>query len=109
MYQEPVAHPDAGALVGPASANLGDDRPVWLGWTFEGRGSMDRDKRELRQQKREIKQKGNQRARRVLKRVLAEDPEDAPFVEPDYGRYRSAELNGIDRDATRRARGEAGA
>jgi len=63
---------------------------------------MDRDKREIRQQKREVKQKGNQRARRVLKRVLAERPDDAPLAEPDYGRYRSAELNGIDRDSTRR-------
>lgn len=63
---------------------------------------MDRDKREIRQQKREVKQKGNQRARRVLKRVLAERPDDAPFAEADYGRYRSAELNGIDRDSTRR-------
>ena len=70
---------------------------------------MDQDKRELRQQKREVKQKGNQRARRVLKLVLAEAPEDAPYVEPDYGRYRSAELNGFDRDATRRGRGTAGA
>lgn len=68
---------------------------------------MDRDKRELRQEKRKIKQLGNQRARRVLKRVLAEHPEDAPFVEPSYGRYRSADLNGIDRDATRRARDDA--
>ena len=63
---------------------------------------MDRDKREIRQQKREVKQQGNQRARRVLKRDLAERPDDAPSAEPDYGRYRSAELNGIDRDSTRR-------
>ena len=56
-------------------------------------------KRELRQLKREIKQAGNQRARRLLKRTLVENPEDAPFAEPAYGRFRSAPLNGIDRPA----------
>ena len=63
---------------------------------------MDRDKRELRELKRVIKRAGNQRARRVLKRILTERPEDAPFTEPAYGRYRSADLNGINRDSTRR-------
>ena len=68
---------------------------------------MDQDrKRELRQLKREIKQAGNQRARRVLKRTLAEHPEDAPFVEPAYGRFRSAPLNGLDRAAPRQESAE---
>ncbi len=59
---------------------------------------MDQDrKRELRQLKREIKQAGNQRVRRQLKRALAENPEDAPHAtEPDYGRFRSEPLNGLD-------------
>ena len=63
---------------------------------------MDIEKREIRQLKREIKRKGNQRRRRVAKRLLSENPEDAPFEPDDFGRYRSAALNGLDRDATRR-------
>jgi hypothetical protein len=36
------------------------------------------------------------------KQALAEDPEDAPYAEFDFGRYESAKLNGMDRDARRR-------
>lgn len=57
----------------------------------------ERQKRELRQLKREIKQKGSQRRRRQLKRDLVENPEEAHRSEFDFGRYRSADLNGIDR------------
>lgn len=60
-------------------------------------------KRELRERKRQLKRKGNQRVRRILKRGLAEDPENAADVEPDYGRYRSADLNGLDADPARRS------
>ena len=58
---------------------------------------MPDNKRELRQLKREIKRAGSQRRRRQLKRDLAENPEDAPFSEFDFGRFRSADMNGIDR------------
>ena len=63
---------------------------------------MEPTKRELREQKREIKRKGNQRIRRELKRAIAEHPEDAHAAEGNYGRFRSSELNGMDHDATRR-------
>ena len=58
---------------------------------------MDREKRELRRLKREIKQAGSQRRRRLLKRDLAENPEEAHHAEADLGRLRSADLNGLDR------------
>jgi hypothetical protein len=65
---------------------------------------MDRDKREFRQQKRKLKQLGSQRRRRMLKRDLIERPEEAPYSEANFGRYRTSDLNGRDRDATRRPR-----
>jgi hypothetical protein len=63
---------------------------------------MEPTKRELREQKREVKRLGSQRRRRQLKRSLAENPEDAPDAQFDFGRYSSAKLNGIDHDQTRR-------
>jgi len=68
---------------------------------------MKQDKRPLRELKREIKRAGNKRRRQLLKRNLAEAAEEAPFVEIDFGRYRSADLNGLDSDATRRRPGQA--
>jgi hypothetical protein len=65
---------------------------------------MDRDKREFRQTKRKLKQLGSQRRRRVWKRELIERPDEAPSSEADFGRYSTADLNGRDRDATRRSR-----
>ncbi len=62
---------------------------------------MDNTKREFREEKRVRKRAGVKRRRRELKRVLAENPDEAPFVEPDFGRYATAPLNGVDRDATR--------
>ncbi len=62
---------------------------------------MEPTKRELRQLKREIKREGSQRRRRRWKRDLREHPEDAPFSAEDFGRYSTAELNGIDQDQTR--------
>jgi hypothetical protein len=59
-------------------------------------------KRELRQQKREIKQAGSQRRRRMLKQALRDAPEDTPDSGFDFGKCESSPLNGIDRDATRR-------
>jgi hypothetical protein len=59
-------------------------------------------KREQRQLKRDIKRAGSQRRRRELKRDLRENPEEAPFSEENFGRYRTAPLNGMDQDQTRR-------
>jgi hypothetical protein len=63
---------------------------------------MDREKRELRQLKRDIKRAGVKRARLQLKRGLVDDPEEAHEASLDYGRHRSAGLNGIDNDSTRK-------
>lgn len=63
---------------------------------------MDPDKREFRQIKRKLKQLGNQRLRRQVRKSLAENPEEAHEVEPDLGRFGTAALNGYDHDATRR-------
>jgi hypothetical protein len=67
---------------------------------------MDQEKRELRELKRTIKRAGNKRRRRQSKRDLVEHPEEAAGLEADFGRYRSADLNGIDHDATRRSHRE---
>ncbi len=64
-------------------------------------GEREPTKRELREQKRVIKRAGSQRRRRMLKQALKEDPEEAPWVEVNFGRYSSAPFNGIDHDATR--------
>ncbi len=62
------------------------------------------DKRLYRKLKRDIKRAGNKRRRQHLKRDLAENPEEAPHSEFDFGSDRSANLNGLDNDATRRRR-----
>lgn len=59
------------------------------------------DKREHRELKRIVKRAGHKHARNVIKRTLNEDPDEAPFVSENFGRYISAELNGIDRDSKR--------
>ncbi len=62
---------------------------------------MDQDKkRELRQLKREIKRAGGKHRRRLLKRGLAEHPEEAHEDEPTVGYLRSDTLNGFDRRPT---------
>lgn len=63
---------------------------------------MDRLKRELREQKRQVKKRGNKHRRQVLDRALRENPEEAHLAVPSFGRHRSADLNGNDRDATRK-------
>ncbi len=63
---------------------------------------MEPTKREQRQAKRELKQAGSQHRRRQFKRELRENPEEAHLAEENFGRYSTAELNGIDRDSTRR-------
>jgi hypothetical protein len=63
---------------------------------------MEPTKRELRRLTKEIKRAGSQRRRRKWKRDLRENPEEAAYSEENFGRYSTAELNGIDHDNTRR-------
>jgi hypothetical protein len=63
---------------------------------------MEPTKRELRQLKRQFKRAGSQRRRREWKRDLRENPEEAPYSEDNFGRFSTADLNGIDLDHTRR-------
>ena len=63
---------------------------------------MDQDKRRMRQLKRDIKRAGKKHRRRELKRDLADNPEEAHWTEPSFGRHSSEGFNGMDRDATRR-------
>jgi hypothetical protein len=67
---------------------------------------MDRDKRKYRKLKREVKRAGSKHRRRDLKSQLQENPEEAAFHEENLGRNRSAQLNGLDQDATRRRAGD---
>jgi len=60
------------------------------------------DKRLVRKLKRQIKQAGNRQRRQHLKRALHENPEEAAEADFDYGNNSSANLNGNDRDCTRR-------
>ena len=70
---------------------------------------MDRDKRQLRKLKRDIKKAGNKSRRQHLKRELAENPEEAPHSAFDFGRKSSQGLNALDNDATRKKKdGERG-
>ena len=62
---------------------------------------MDREKRKLRGQKRELKRAGQKHARQRLKRELRERPEEAHHSEVSYGRHQSAALNGLDQDTRR--------
>jgi hypothetical protein len=63
--------------------------------------SMEPTKRVLRQQKRGLRRAGSQGRRRVCKRELRENPEEAAHSEEDLGRYLTARLNGTDRDSKR--------
>lgn len=60
------------------------------------------ERRLFRQEKRDKKQAGNQRVRRLYKQALAQDPEANAAAEVDYGRLSTAELNGRDNDRKRR-------
>jgi hypothetical protein len=62
---------------------------------------MDRDKRQIRKMKRDLKRAGNKRRRQYLKRQLADNPAEAAHPEFNFGDLRSATWNGIDRDITR--------
>ena len=63
---------------------------------------MNDGKRERRELKRVVKRLGHKHVRNTIKRVLTEDPDEAPYVEDDFGCHKSASLNGIDRDLTRK-------
>ena len=63
---------------------------------------MDREKRQLRKLKRDIKQAGNKKRRQKLKRDLLDHPEEAHLNEPTVGKLSSETLNGLDQDATRK-------
>jgi len=66
------------------------------------------DKREHRELKRIVKRAGHKHARNIVKRVLTEDPDEAPFVAENFGRHISAEMNGVDRAARARRASESG-
>ena len=63
--------------------------------------NMDQDKRRYRKLKRDVKRAGNKRRRAHLKRELANNPDEAPFSQFDFGQTSSETMNGMDRDATR--------
>ncbi|MCI0464217.1 MAG: hypothetical protein L0Z62_45360 [Gemmataceae bacterium] len=67
---------------------------------------MEPDKRRLRKLKRDIKKAGNKSRRRHLKRELAENPEEAPYSEYDFGGKSSESMNALDQDSTRRRPGK---
>lgn len=62
------------------------------------------EKRHLRETKRELKRAGHKKVRARAKHLLDSAPEDAHLARDSFGRYTTAHLNGIDRDATRRPR-----
>lgn len=63
---------------------------------------MDKEKRQIRKLKRDIKKVGNKRRRQHLQRDLVENPEEAHKSEFDFGRDSSTAFNGMDQDATRK-------
>jgi hypothetical protein len=68
---------------------------------------VDQDKkRELRQLKREIKRAGGKHRRRQLKQGLIDHPEEAHEDEPDLGKFRSVDLNGLDQTRQPRTMGD---
>jgi hypothetical protein len=64
------------------------------------------DKRRLRKLKRDIKKAGNKSRRRHFKRELAENPEEAPYSEYEFGSKSSESMNALDHDSTRRRPGK---
>lgn len=61
-------------------------------------------KRTMRELKRAVKKRGNKRRRSELKRQLAENPEGAAEAAETFGRHTSANMNGQDKDSTRRTK-----
>ena len=60
-----------------------------------------KDKKFYRELKRSIKRKGNRKRRRAARQDLAANPTEAHWFEEQFGKYRSAGLNGLDRPADR--------
>ena len=67
----------------------------------------DPDKRQLRELKKLLKKRGNKHRRQQLKRTLSLNPDEAAHAEEQLGRHRSDDLNGLDRDSTRRKKDKA--
>ncbi len=62
---------------------------------------MDREKKALRKEKRQVKRAGNKSRRRKFERDLRENPEQAHESEYRFGKKGSKRYNGLDRDPTR--------
>ena len=62
----------------------------------------DPDKRMIRKLKSAIKKRGNKHRRAQLKQTIADNPDEAAHAEADLGHHRSAGMNGLDNDGTRK-------
>jgi len=62
----------------------------------------DPDKRMIRKLKYAIKKRGNKHRRATFKQTIADNPDEAAHAEEDLGRHRSAGMNGLDNDSTRK-------
>lgn len=67
---------------------------------------VDPDKRKMRELKRAVKKRGNKHRRQELKKTLADNPDEAAHAEENLGRFRSDTLNGLDKDSTRKKKGD---
>lgn len=54
------------------------------------------DKRFYRELKKQVKKAGNKKVRRDLKKQMDENPEEAHFLDDDYGHNESSVFNGRD-------------
>lgn len=61
----------------------------------------DRDKREQRREKREVKRLGGKLRRRLLKKALEENPAEAQHDSVGFGKLSSEPWNGLDRPSHR--------
>jgi hypothetical protein len=68
---------------------------------------VDPDKRRMRKLKKSVKKAGAKKRRGRLKRDLRDNPAEAHLSEIRYGRNRSATMNGLDDDRTRRPKDDA--
>jgi hypothetical protein len=56
------------------------------------------DKREYRQLKRTLKKEGNKKVRKKLKNDLRENPEEAHWVDVDYGNCKTEDMKKYSRE-----------
>lgn len=63
---------------------------------------MENEKKQFRELKREMKRVGKRKMRSYLKKQLAENPDDAPFAELDYGKWSTEGMNGKFPDSKRK-------